>query len=53
MAKTLKKLAAVVKDVDIYGSPIGVHYKGNDSYKTWLGSLCTIAIYVLMVVNLT
>ena len=39
-------------DQDIYGHAIGVHYRGRDAYKTCLGSLFTLATYVLMIINL-
>lgn len=37
---------------DIYGHVFGVSYRGRSTYQTGLGSLCTLATYVLMVVNL-
>ena len=43
----------VIQSQDIYGHAIGVHYKGEDKFKTYLGSFCTLAVYVLMFVNLT
>ena len=36
---------------DIYGHPIGVHYKGSDTFQTRMGALCTLITYVLMTVN--
>ena len=38
-------------DCDIFGHPISVHYRGSDTFKTWLGSICTLTVYVLMLVN--
>lgn len=39
-------------NLDIYGRVIGVHYKGNDAYKTKLGALVSVATKVLMTINL-
>ena len=39
------------KDIDIFGYPIGVRYKGNNTYKTWLGTLCTFSVWILILVN--
>ena len=38
---------------DVYGHPVGVHYKGSDTYKTRLGAFCTLATYALIFFNLT
>lgn len=40
-------------DQDVYGHPVGVHYKGSDTYKTRLGAFCTLATYVLVFFNFT
>jgi len=34
--------------MDIYGRPIGIHLNGESTYQTKLGSLCTIAVYALI-----
>ena len=44
------KLFNTIVDQDIFGQPIGVHYRGRDAFKTFLGSLCTLASYVLITV---
>ena len=36
---------------DIYGHPIGVNYKGSDTYQTKLGAFFTLAAYVLVIFN--
>lgn len=36
---------------DIFGQPITVQYKGSDTYKTKLGTVCTIAVTVLVLMN--
>ena len=46
------KLESLIVDQDIFGHVIGVHYRGRDAYKTKLGALCTLATYVLIVINL-
>ena len=46
-----KRLYKLLVNQDVYGTPIGVHYKGQDSFKTGLGALCTLATYVLIMVN--
>ena len=35
----------------MYGHPIGVHYRGSGSYGTVLGSVCSLATLVLIVIN--
>ena len=47
------KLSSLLVGQDIFGSPIGVHYKGDGSYQTRLGAFCTIATYVLILINTT
>ena len=38
----------VLLDLDIYGHPVSLNYKGSDMYKTWLGSACTMIVYLLV-----
>ena len=38
--------------LDIFGHPIGVNYKGNDTYQTRLGAFFTLATYTFMLINL-
>ena len=42
-----------IVDQDIYGHPVGVHYKGSDTYKTKLGAFCTLGTYAMIFFNLT
>ena len=49
---TTKGLAKFIKDRDIYGLPIKVLYRGEDQYKTKLGAFCTLATYILALINL-
>ena len=46
------KFEQLLVNQDMYGHLIGVHYRGQDAYKTRLGALVTIATYVLMAINL-
>ena len=43
----LKNLGEWVKGLDIFGHPITVFYKGDSTYKTKLGALCTLSVYFL------
>ena len=36
----------------MYGQAIRVHYKGYDSFRTWPGAICSLAVNVLILVNL-
>ena len=36
---------------DVFGQPISVMYKGNDTYRTKMGVLWTFFITVLVIVN--
>ena len=47
------KLSDLIVSIDIFGHPVGVNYKGEDSFKTRLGAFCTVAVYVLTVLSLT
>ena len=46
------KVGEFLTGLDMYGHPIGVHYKGSDTYQTQIGSLLTIVTYVVMIINL-
>ena len=45
------KIADFFVGLDIFGHQIRVNYKGEDSFKTGLGAICTLTAYVLMVFN--
>ena len=49
---SLKKLESFIVSFDRFGKGISVEYKGDDEYKTRLGTLVTIATYVLIAINL-
>ena len=36
---------------DIYGHKIGVHYKGEDEYRTKFGGILTLATYIFVVIH--
>ena len=46
------KVTKLLVDQDIYGYPVRVNYKGDDSYKTRIGAFCTLITYSLMVLNI-
>lgn len=47
------KLQDIIISFDIFGHPVGVNYRGEDTFKTRFGAFCTLAVYILTVVNLT
>ena len=52
MVKVVKSFLSFVKGQDLYGHPIGVTYNGEETYKTWPGAICTLAVYALVMFNL-
>ncbi len=38
-------------DFDIFGQPIGVNYKGKDVFKTKIGALITLMVYIVIIFN--
>lgn len=34
------------KSIDMYGMPVGVNYRGSDTYKTKLGALGTLLTWI-------
>ena len=48
-----KQIDQFLVSQDIYGHAIGVNYKGSGVYQTWLGAICTLITYSLMLLNLT
>ena len=45
------RLGDFITSLDIFGHPIGINYRGEETFKTRLGSLFTIVITVLMTIN--
>ena len=41
-------MAEKFRGLDIYGHRVTLHYKGEDSYKTYFGALCTIISSAIM-----
>ncbi len=37
-----------LKQFDVFGEAVGVNYKGDQTYKTVLGSLCSLTLKVFM-----
>ena len=46
-----QRLLEIFKDVDIFGHPIRINYKGSDTYKTKLGAFVTLLTYALILFN--
>jgi hypothetical protein len=46
------RLMDFLVDLDFYGQPITINYKGSDSYKTKFGSFCSLCTYALILFNL-
>ena len=40
-----------VKNLDIYGSPFKVHYRGKETYMTAMGGILTLATFILICIN--
>ncbi len=45
---SLEKVKHTVKSIDMYGSPIQLNVAGEDSVKTYLGTLCTLFTYLII-----
>ena len=52
MTKSFKKIQSFLVNQDMYGHAVGINFKGKEVYQTRLGSFCTLATYVLMLVNI-
>ena len=46
------RLSDFIVSFDIFGHPVGVNYKGEDTFKTRVGAFCTIGMYVLTILSL-
>ena len=46
------KFSDFITSFDIFGHPVGVNYKGEDTFKTRVGAFCTIGMYVLTILSL-
>ena len=47
----LMALGGLLLRLDIYGHKVGVHYRGEDAYKTKFGGLLSLATYVLVMIQ--
>ena len=36
---------------DVYGHPVGINYRGSDSFQTKMGAFCTLATLIMVIVN--
>ena len=46
--KTLSKCDKKIRSIDIYGSPVMIKYRGDEFYKTKIGSLATVITMAVM-----
>ena len=51
MDLNMLKAVRTLKNLDVYGHKVGVRYRGNETYTTILGGLCSILTLVLVVIN--
>ena len=47
----LLNMKSHLASLDIFGVPIGVNYKGQGTFKTWLGVLCSVPLIIIMLIN--
>ena len=47
------KLSTRLSNLDIYGEPVGVNFKGKARFKTWLGGICSLVTWILLLYNFT
>ena len=52
MKYKLYRLVSNITGFDIFGIPVSVSYAGSDTYNTYLSSICSIVIFVLVIINL-
>jgi len=45
----MTSFSALWRSLDIYGHPVGVTYKGKDTYQTKLGALFSFFTYILVI----
>ena len=51
--KYMKSIGAFLKQRDMYGYAINVHYRGSSTYQTWMGVFCTFLTYSVILYNVT
>ena len=47
----VKQVANYLRSWDIFGHPVSVHYKGEDTFKTMFGFFVTTAVFGLIISN--
>ena len=45
------KLVKIITELDLFGHSVGIMFKGDPTYKTLLGAVTTIGLYVIMIAN--
>ena len=45
-----KRFSAWFKTFDIYGEPVGVNFKGSNTYQTKMGATATLISYLLIMI---
>ena len=48
----LSQYARKISGFDIFGVPVQINFAGSQTYTTYLGSVCSITLYVFMIINL-
>ena len=48
----LSQYARKISGFDIFGVPVQINFAGSQTYSTYLSSVCSIALYVFMIINL-
>jgi hypothetical protein len=46
----MKKILNKIKTIDLFGKPISLNYKGQDTYQTKLGAFFSLVFMILMAV---
>ena len=45
-----RRLDRAIRSLDIFGEPVGVNFKGKDTYNTKVGSLFSLAVFTVVCV---
>ena len=49
----MKRFSDCIVNFDIFGHPVGVNFKGEDTFKTRVSAFCTVEMYMLTIFSLT
>ena len=52
MKYRLSQHASKITGCDIFGVPIQINFAGSQTYNTYLSSVCSITLYIFMIINL-